>query len=240
MNTIISIGIQARSSSNRLPNKVTQMIGNKPMICHVLNAARSTSIYLNKFRSSGPYSCSVSLLVPMGDPVVRVVGVYYPDIHVIEGDEHDVLSRYKSLLEADAANYVVRITGDCPLIPPYLISKAVIESSNRGFDYLSNAYPEMRLSPDGWDCEVISARLLDWACENATAPEDREHVTTLIKRSPPGWANMGIIHGFLDMSELKYSVDSKEDLERVRAQFEKIHKTEIEFKAKYHGEVVRF
>lgn len=240
MKTKISIGIQARSTSNRLPNKVHALIGNKPMICHVVQAARSAANYISKYRSAGPFDCRVFLLIPKNDPVGALVKDYYHDVTIIEGDEHDVLSRYQAMSDQSGGEWIVRITGDCPMIPPYLISKAILEAHARGAAYVSNVYEGMRLSPDGWDCEVMSKRLLSWANDTARG-QDREHVTTIMRREPPGWARMAMLHGFLDLSALKISIDTEEDLARVRAQFEKVATSEEQFKRKYgDGDIVRF
>ena len=85
-----------------------------------------------------------------------------------------------------------------------------------GYDYISNVDERFRTTLDGADCEVISRRLLDDTAQRATAPSDREHVTTLIRREPPAWAKIGVVLNHFDLSWIKLSVDTEEDLERVR------------------------
>ena len=51
-------------------------------------------------------------------------------------------------------NYVVRITGDCPLVDASIIDKAVKLIKVKKCDYLSNTLD--RTYPDGIDVEVFS------------------------------------------------------------------------------------
>jgi spore coat polysaccharide biosynthesis protein SpsF len=90
-------------------------------------------------------------------------------------------------------------------------------------DYVSNVDERLRVSFDGMDCEVISRNLLDYVHFNATSKSDREHVTTFI-RKPDLSRDFSIAHivGYVDLAGLKLSVDTDEDLERVRAQKSKI------------------
>lgn len=215
--TNVVIGIQARSTSNRLPGKSLEMIDGKPLIQHVIDACTKAAYYINNFSHRTKTIAKVALLVPEGDELARI---FRHRCHILEGREHDVLSRYMTLALEWDADYVVRITGDCPLIPPYLISKHIKIALVNGYDYLSNVDEGHRNSVDGYDCEVIKRKLLDWVDENAKEPSDLEHVTTLIRRHPPAWAKMGHVFGFMDLSNMKLSVDTTEDLERVRAHYQ--------------------
>lgn len=73
-----------------------------------------------------------------------------------------------------------------------------------------------------------------WLDENAKNPDDRQHVTTMIRREPPRWAKMGIVIDYLDLSELKLSVDTKEDLERVREAYNRV-KSKTEYGKQKYG-----
>ena len=144
-----------------------------------------------------------------------------------------MLSRYAKAAALFESDYIVRVTGDCPMIPSYLISKHVTLATKNSYDYISNAYGDNRTSLDGVDCEVISRRLLDHLHKEATEVSDREHVTTLAKRSPPRWAKLGCVIGFFDHSDIKLSVDTKEDLERVRDEYSKISRHLLEAERRY-------
>lgn len=216
--TNVVIGIQARSTSHRFPRKIFETIGGKPMIQHVIDAARSAARYFNEYGVRSQQQVMVALCVPAGD---ESVGIYRRQLTVIEGDEFNVLSRYKALSDKLHADYIIRLTADCPLLVDSLILKVVKTTLLGGFDYLSNVDETLRNSTDGLDVEAISQEMLNWLDQNATEAHDREHVTTLARRSPPSWARVGIYHHQYPLSEDKLSVDTLEDLDRVREFYDK-------------------
>lgn len=209
----VLIGIQARSTSTRLPDKCCQPLGSKRLLDHVVDACQSAARYSNRFTKRTGVTIEVALLIPMGDPIKKAFG---DQCAVIEGPLTDVLARYAIAQEARKADYVCRITGDCPLIPPFIISKHITLATSLGYDYISNVDERCRVALDGIDCEVMSSRLLDWLDEHAESVEDREHVTLMARRSPPPWASRAFTAGFFDQSHLKLSVDTRDDLDAVR------------------------
>lgn len=214
--TRVAIGIQARSTSERFPEKVFADICGKPMLQWVVDAAKESAHYLSRPNLSRAINVEVYLLVPTGD---RIKNSFHHSVAILEGPEHDVLTRYKRLLDFTKADYVVRLTGDCPLLPPPVITKAINVAVMNYCDYVSNVDSRLRLSFDGMDCEVMSAGLLEYMDENATSVEDREHVTTFARSSLlPNTFKTGHIVGHVDLSGLKLSVDTEEDLEAVRHQ----------------------
>lgn len=213
----VVIGIQARSTSERFPRKVFADIGGKPMLQHVIDACDSSAAKINRDRAYNRLLAQVVLLVPAGDEIVERFRNVVP---IFEGSELDVLDRYARMAEKFQADYVVRVTGDCPLIPPPLISKHITTAVLNRYDYCSNVDEEIRTSPDGFDCEVVSRKLLAYAAATAQAPKYREHVTLFMRECPPPWAVSGHVNNHVDLSGQKWSVDSQEDLERVRLQYE--------------------
>ncbi len=217
----VLIGIQARSGSTRLPRKAFEDIGGKPMLDRVIEQCKRAALYVNTRPRNGFHmKCRVAVVTPYGDPIVSA---FQSRCEVLEGPEHDVLSRYAMAVERFSADYLVRVTGDCPLIPPAIISKSIFVAKNNDYDYLSNVDERFRTSIDGTDCEIISRRLFDHIAKAAVDAKDKEHVTTMIRREPPQWAKMGVIIDPFDDSTTKLSVDTAEDLERVRRAFTNAH-----------------
>jgi spore coat polysaccharide biosynthesis protein SpsF len=208
----ILIGIQARSTSSRLPNKGMALIGGTTMTQHVIDRVRESVTYLER-NSRVAMEIHVALVVPKGDPLAEE---YKGKVLVFEGSEHDVLSRYKVAFDAVKPDFMVRITGDCPKIPGHVITPHVVRSVCGNLDYCSNVDERWRTEPDGWDCEVMSARAFQYILDNAVEKSDREHVTIYIRNHPPKWAKIGAFIGTEDRSKIKCSVDTAEDLERVR------------------------
>ncbi len=223
--TTVAICIQARSNNSRLPGKCLADINGIPMLDRVLMAAEKSASYINNGVDS-QIKVSTYLLVPDEDILISKYK-HRLKTKLLTGSEHDVLARYMVAVNHVNPDYVVRITSDCPLIPPYLITKHIVNAVNYNYDYVSNVHEDVRMAPDGWDVEVISSKLMKWADETATEKSDREHVTTIIRRQPPVWAKRACVLSYGEFSTLKISVDTIEDLEYVRA-YQKIISQKIE------------
>lgn len=214
--TKVIIGIQARSGSKRLPGKSLKIMEDRKMIEHVVSACGRAAGYVNRTKTKETISTTVALLIPTGDPIRE----HFPNEIVMEGSEHNVFSRYYEAMKKFEADYVVRVTGDCPLIIPTIISKHVFCAIAGSFDYLSNTIPEIRTYVDGYDCEVISKKLMEYSSEKISTDHDKEHVTTFLYKNKPEWAKFGAVMNHIDMSHIKLSVDTLEDFEEV----ERVHR----------------
>lgn len=214
------IGIQARSTSTRLPGKVFEKIGDFEILEHMVITARECADYINKLSQKNNIFVEVALLVPKSDPIVEK---YFNYVDIYEGDEHDVLSRYSEACLKWNADYIVRITSDCPLLPSALISKHINIAVKGSFDYTSNVDEMLRTSIDGWDVEVLSQKVLFWLDKMTVDPKEREHVTLHLRKSTlPSTYKVAHIINHLYQPHIKLSVDTKEDLERVRKEYDTI------------------
>lgn len=95
--------------------------------------------------------------------------------HVYAGSENDVLSRYHTAASCLGATHIMRITADCPCLDPKVCSDVLHLHLEGRYGYTSNVHP--RSYPAGYDCEVFTREILDWADYNS-AGLGREHVTT--------------------------------------------------------------
>jgi spore coat polysaccharide biosynthesis protein SpsF len=109
---------------------------------------------------------------------------------------------------------VVRITSDCPLIDPEITDKTIAAFLEATPDYASNAL--VRTYPRGLDTEVISFAALSRAWQGATKRYEREHVTPFIFERPADFKLLSVT-GETDHSAHRWTVDTVEDLEFVRA-----------------------
>ncbi|MBR1885410.1 MAG: spore coat protein, partial [Schwartzia sp.] len=98
--------VQARSSSSRLPNKVTKPILGKPMILHELERVRRSK-RIDKIVLATSQDSSDDGLADI---------VTESGIEVYRGNLDDVLDRYYQCAKQYQPEHVVRITGDCPVI----------------------------------------------------------------------------------------------------------------------------
>jgi spore coat polysaccharide biosynthesis protein SpsF (cytidylyltransferase family) len=81
------------------------------------------------FSNNPNIHASVAILVPHGDKLKGELSHRYV---VIEGDENDVASRYKTAMEFFQCDYLVRLTGDCVWVPSRVISKCVRDALRKG------------------------------------------------------------------------------------------------------------
>lgn len=227
----VVIGIQARSTSTRYPGKILEDIDGKPMIQRVVDNANECARYMNRHQLKTRVLISVVCVVPTGDTVIPYLK--NNRIRYFEGAEHDVLSRYLQMAERLDADYVVRVTADCPNLPPPYIQKAIKSTLMNHYDYFSNVDEDCRTAPDGYDVEVMSRPLLRYADEHAKTPPEREHVTLFMRKSPPDWAQRGFMEHYADLSHLKWSVDEEVDRERVTADRQSIRRKREIAEAKY-------
>lgn len=196
--------IQARLGSARYPGKILEDVVGKPLLQHVVDRA---------------------WLIPS----VKVVAVVAPasDVSIIrehvsavmfgpEVPEADVLGRFWAALpdarrSCDDGRVIMRLTGDCPLLDPRESERVceLFRLTDR-CDYATNATPGYR---DGEDTEIFTAALLEQACREATDAFDREHVTPWMVRHA---SQRAVLRPKPGRVPIKTSVDSHEDLERVR------------------------
>lgn len=209
----VIIAVQARSTSSRLPGKSLELIETQTMTDHVLDSCWSASQYINRNRATHGINSQVVLLVPHDDKLVKS---YEGRLEIVQGSETDVLSRYIQACNRYHPTHIVRITGDCPLMSSALITKHIMCAVKDGLDYCSNVTDGCRTFIDGWDVEVMSIDLMHWLDQNAVKEYDREHVTTLCREKPPHWAHFGTVIGRIDFSDIKLSVDTRDELEAVR------------------------
>lgn len=218
MSPVVVLAIQARSTSVRLPGKAHALIGGERMLDRVLAVAKRASAIINR----PPIACKAKIVIacPRGD---KIATDFAETCAVVEGPEHDVLERFRMVVDTYKPDLVARITGDCPLLPPHLVSAHVDLALRHQYDYVSNVDERWRTTIDGTDIEVMTPKILLWAAETATRPADREHVTTFIRHHPPDWAKIGTTLTSFDMSHVKLSVDTPEDLQRVVDAYNRAH-----------------
>ena len=140
-------------------------------------------------------------------------------VRAFRGSGQDVLDRYHTAAHQFSAEAVVRITSDCPLIDPEITDRVVSAFVSANADYASNI--SERSFPRGLDVEVFSLAALDRAWEEATEPHQREHVTPYMYESP-GRFEMESVKSGEDASHLRWTVDTSEDLEVVRALYARL------------------
>ncbi len=197
--------VQARMGSTRLPNKVMKLIGETPMIELLLNRL-SYSEQVDEILVATSQAENNNALVK------HVLNIGYG---CFCGDEDDVLGRYFQAAKEAQADVIVRVTGDCPLVDPALVDKAIMEFKKVGADYLSNISPPTY--PDGLDIEVFTFAALQRSAQEAEEAFEREHVTPYMRKGE-GFKRASMSND-KDLSNLRWTVDEQVDLDVVSTVF---------------------
>jgi len=135
------------------------------------------------------------------------------------GSEKDVLDRYCQTAKKMNADYVVRITSDCPLIDPELVDRTVELFFEQRADYASNSIS--RTYPQGLDTEVFSFSALERAWKEAARDYEREHVTPYLYEHP-GLFRLASLTNPIDFSHHRWTLDTVEDLVLVRELYSRL------------------
>ena len=179
--------IQARENSTRLPGKIHMDIGGWPMLKHVTTRA-----------------------LKIGCDRVRVI---MPE--EFDCAENDVLARY--YIAGKGYDAVMRITADCPLLDPFACARVLHVFQSGHYDYVALRSGGLTGYPDGFGCEVMLFATLECAHLNVDKVYDREHVTPYIRSRFKDFSLHYLGAPINGIGDLKLSVDTLDDLERVRA-----------------------
>jgi len=112
------------------------------------------------------------------------------------------------------ASVIVRLIPNCPLIDPQLVDQAVRTLHAGKFDYVANTLE--RTYPAGLDVEVVSRAALERACREAPNGRLLTDAPTYIAQHPDRF-RLHNLRSPEDRSALRWTVETAEDLERVRA-----------------------
>lgn len=208
---VVAAIVQARMTSSRLPGKV---------LAELHDGRRTLDLVIERLSGCREIAAIAVATSDQSsdDPVAgraRELGVV-----VVRGPLEDVLERYRLAADTVACDAVVRITGDCPLVDPDLVDLLVSIWRTGHADYVANVC-EPRSFPKGLDVEVVSTAALRAAATEAGDAGDREHVTPFIRSRPDRFASAGI---WLTPAhpELRLTLDTQEDLVRLRALFARL------------------
>jgi spore coat polysaccharide biosynthesis protein SpsF (cytidylyltransferase family) len=165
---------------------------------------------------------TVAMLVPENDPLLEKEK--YHKFNIFEGPEDDVLARYHKAMKHYNADFIVRLTGDCAWIQAWIIHKIIFAGLKFGADYTSNIL--VRSFAEGLDVEMMSSRLLTVLNKKVVTAFGREHVTSDIQRLfNSGDLSTFVFHTVMseyDYSDLKTSIDTKDEYDRCNDLYEKL------------------
>lgn len=209
---VIAIIVQARMASTRLPGKVLKEVMGKPLLEYQIERLK---------RVKAADTLIIATTINQTDePIIDLCN--HLSVKYFRGSEENVLARYYYAAKESKADVIVRVTSDCPLIDPKIISQ-IIEfyiHNYPKYDYVSNTLE--RTFPRGMDTEVFSFESLEQAFNESTKNPEREHVTPFIYQNSQRY-KLKNINYISDVSKYRWTVDTPEDFELIRLILENYH-----------------
>jgi spore coat polysaccharide biosynthesis protein SpsF len=196
--------VQARMGSTRLPGKVLKDICGDAMLFHVVTRTKAAS------------TVNEVVVASTTEPADDAISDFCRErgLPCFRGNEKDVLDRYYRCACEYSADAVVRITSDCPLIDAEIIDKTVRAFLDEQPDYASNCI--IRTYPRGLDTEIMTFDALQRAWREARQFYQRAHVTPYLYEDRERFKVLSVT-GEYDYGAHRWTVDTPEDLEFVRA-----------------------
>jgi spore coat polysaccharide biosynthesis protein SpsF len=193
--------IQARMGSTRLPGKVLLPLrDNWPVLGFVIDKI-----------------IAVNEIKPLIDKIIVVTTQKTEDNKIEEfcknynvacfrGEEVNVLKRYYDCAKENKADWILRITADCPLVNPFMLY-GLLKKEPR-CEYQALAFNSKGI-PGGWDAELFSFKELERVYK--LGPD--EHVSTRMRKKDEDLLDYGTD---FDFTGIKYDLDTIEDYERIK------------------------
>lgn len=201
--------VECRMGSSRLPGKVLMPACGKPvlelLVERISRVQRLDDIVIATTTKENDM------------PVVELAKKL--EVRCFSGSEDDVLSRVLGAARSIRADYIVEITGDCPLLDPEITSQVLDLFLFNECDSASNSDPPS--FPIGMDTAVFSTELLALADKEGKTSEDREHVSWFFRTRPERFHKLHLpAPPSLHWPDLALTLDEEKDYELIRTIFE--------------------
>jgi len=205
-----TIIVQARMGSERLPGKVMREINGVPMI----------GIQLKRIRESGYKVVVATSNKKENDKLSEYVSSLGIDVY--RGSEENVLERYYETAKKFNSEFIVRVTGDNPLIDGKFI-RQTMHSISEFPDRFYISTGRSKTFPIGLSFEAFPFSLLEEAYFNAKSKAEKEHVTPYMHQNLPGNIEINVVKNSEDKSNIRLTVDTEDDFELIKILIEKFN-----------------
>jgi len=209
----VTVVIQARTGSTRLPGKVLLGAAGAPLLQRMIERVSAA-------RTPGTVVIATTELAD--DDAISGIA-RHTGVACIRGHATDCLDRHVAAARATSADVVVKIPSDCPLIDPATIDRVIgAFLAEPDVDYVSNLHPATW--PDGFDVEVMTRGALETAWREATRPLDREHTTPFLWDNPERFVTQNVAwETGRDLSRShRLTLDYPEDYAVIRAIYDEL------------------
>jgi len=193
--------VQARMSSQRLPDKVLTMVNGKPLLQYLLERLTHCS------------SIDQIVVATSEDKSDDPIAVFCHEYGALcyRGPLQNVAKRFYMALEKFNLDAFVRVCCDSPMLDHKLIDQGV-KLFNGKYDLVTNTLP--RSYPVGQCVEVIRASTFKNVYEKMSRPDHFEHVTKYYYEHSDEFRIKNFSND-KDLSSYRLVVDIPEDLKRI-------------------------
>lgn len=184
------VSIQARMGSTRLPGKVLLPLGENRILDLVRQRCRQPERVSDLVFAIGDADPNAAIT-----EWCRRTGTKF-----VVGPESNLLNRHRFVASEVDCDTIVRVTGDCPFVPPSEIERLIEEHEASDAKYTTNYTERM---PVGTAVDVIEVSLLDaLADEGETHPvgklRDDSSERGMNASDNPEWYEYGDVHMAVD------------------------------------------
>ena len=163
--------VQARWNSSRFQGKILEKIDNLSVLGHVLTR-------LKKTKELDLVCCAIP--DHRSSYQIKIEAKKF-NVEVYEGSENNVLERFYMAAMKFKADFIMRVTSDCPFTDFNINSYLLKLIKNKNLEYITNNMPPT--FPHGLDCEIFNFASLKNAFMNSKTNYEKEHVTPWIKNN---------------------------------------------------------
>lgn len=217
----ISVIVQARMGSTRLPGKVLMKVLGRSLL----------SYQIERLSDVKRINALVVATTDRSEDKAIVAECKKLGVDCIRGPSEDVLGRYAKAAQILNSDIVVRSTADCPIIDPKVLNDMIEFFLHHRPDYCSNN--RKRTFPHGLDAEIFTRAALNIADKEDQNPLQREHVTGFITSESRfrclHYLNPEDPEGLQAYSQYRWTVDFIEDFELVKKIIEDLYPSSPKF-----------
>ena len=186
--------IQARLDSTRLPGKVLYQLGDRRLLQWAVDRATAAEGVDKTVVTTGdrPENNAITEFCDRGG------------IEHTVGPEEDLLSRHLDVAIETDCDLLVRITADCPFVPPTEIDRIIERHLSNSARYTTNGVNEM---PIGTGVDVINKQVLEELKDLGET-----HPVRRLRKHPEEW-NTAISPNeeWIEFNDAHVAVDTPED-----------------------------
>ena len=201
------IVVQCRSNSTRLRGKALYPLCGIPILAFLLRRLKSRL-------DDKKYHIVLGTTKREEDDMLETWALE-EGVHVVRGEEDDVLRRFIQCLDCCHSETVVRITADNPLTCPEILKWLVREKQEKNVEYV-----QCENLPYGVGVDVFSSDLLRVLDGETTDQGEREHINLHILKNLDKFRTLFLnIEGELARPDIRMTIDTEEDWQRVKSLF---------------------